>query len=159
MSIKARTYVSWVGLRGAVPIVFATYPWIEGIPQAKMIFNIVFFITILSLVVQGTSLSWMAKLLGLSKETPEEVKLTEFDVEFSDEIKSAMSEVTVKKSDLEEGNKIMDMPLPEKTLVVMVKRDNHYFIPKGNTELNVGDILLLISDDEEAIREMNKHLG
>ncbi len=159
MTWRAKGYVSWVGLRGAVPIVFATYPWIADIPQAKMIFNIVFFITILSLVIQGTTLTAMAKLLHLSKDTPESMKLTEFDVEFSEEIKSAMSEVTIKKGNLENGNKIMNIPLPEKTLVVMVKRNNHYFIPKGNTELNEGDILLLISDDEDALRETYKQLG
>ncbi|MCL1936968.1 MAG: potassium/proton antiporter [Candidatus Azobacteroides sp.] len=159
ISLKARIYVSWVGLRGAVPIIFATYPWIANISQAKMIFNIVFFITILSLIVQGSSLSWMAKFLGLSKETREETKLTEFDVEFSDEIKSAMSELVVKNVHLKNGHKIMNMDLPEKTLVVMVKRNNHYFIPKGNTELNEGDILLLISDDEAALRETYKQMG
>lgn len=158
MTTKAKVYVSWVGLRGAVPIVFATYPWIANVPQAKMIFNIVFFITILSLVIQGTTVSGMAALLGLSKEKHEQKKLTEFDVEFSEEIKSAMSEVTIKSSNLIHGNKMMNIPLPDKTLVVMVKRHDHYFIPRGNTELNEGDILLLISDDEEALRETYKQL-
>jgi len=159
ISLKARIYVSWVGLRGAVPIIFATYPWIAGIPQAKMIFNIVFFITILSLIVQGSSLSWMANLLGLSKEKREEVKLREFDVEFSEDIKSAMSEVTIKSEHLKNGHKIMNIALPERTLVVMVKRNNHYFIPKGNTELNEGDILLLISDDEKTLQETYKQMS
>ena len=153
ISLKARIYVSWVGLRGAVPIIFATYPWIADIPQSKMIFNIVFFITILSLIVQGTTLTGMAKLLGLSRKTREEIKLTEFDVEFSDEIKSYMSELTIEHRHLINGHKIMNMELPEKTLVVMVKRMNHYFIPKGNTELHEGDILLLISDDGETLRD------
>ncbi|MCL1934569.1 MAG: potassium/proton antiporter [Candidatus Azobacteroides sp.] len=156
ISLKARIYVSWVGLRGAVPIIFATYPWIANISQAKMIFNIVFFITILSLIVQGSSLSWMAKILGLSKKSREEMKLTEFDVEFSEDIKSAMSELTINKEHLKAGHKIMNMALPERTLVVMVKRKNHYFIPKGNTELSEGDILLLISDDEKSLSDMYK---
>ena len=159
ITLQARIYLSWVGLRGAVPIVFATYPLIAGISQAKMIFNIVFFITILSLIFQGSTLSWMAKLLGLSQETREEKKLTEFDVEFSEDIKSAMSELTVNKEHLKGGHKIMNMSLPEKTLVVMVKRNNHYFIPKGNTELYEGDILLLISDDEEALRNAYEEIG
>lgn len=64
MSGKAKLYVSWVGLRGAVPIIFATYPLIAQIPQASLIFNVVFFITILSLLIQGTTVSYMAKLLG-----------------------------------------------------------------------------------------------
>jgi cell volume regulation protein A len=159
ISFKARIYVSWVGLRGAVPIIFATYPWIAGLTEAKMIFNIVFFITILSLIIQGSTLSWMAKLLGLSEKSRIEKKLTEFDVEFSEDIKSAMSELTIKSDHLINGHKIMNMALPEKTLVVMVKRKNHYFIPKGNTELNEGDILLLISDDEKALRDTFKQIS
>ena len=90
MSFRARLFTSWVGLRGAVPIIFATYPWISEVPNAKMIFNIVFFITILSLVVQGTTVSGMAHLLKLSLPVPPKRQLKEFDVEFSDEIKSAM---------------------------------------------------------------------
>ena len=159
ITLRARVYVSLVGLRGAVPIIFATYPWIAGIPQAKMIFNIVFFITILSLIVQGSSLTWMARFLRLSKKKQEETKLTEFDVEFSEDIKSAMSELTIKSEHLVNGHKIMNISIPERTLVVMVKRNNHYFIPKGNTELNVGDILLLISDDEKALQETYKQMG
>ena len=65
-SFKGKLYISWVGLRGAVPIIFATYPMIAGIEHASMFFNIVFFITILSLVIQGTTISWMAKLLHLA---------------------------------------------------------------------------------------------
>ncbi len=83
LSAKARLFTSWVGLRGAVPIIFATYPWISDLPQAKMMFNIVFFITILSLVVQGTTVSSMAHWLGLSLPTLPKRKLKEFDVEFS----------------------------------------------------------------------------
>nr|MBP8903754.1 potassium/proton antiporter [Paludibacteraceae bacterium] len=67
LSRKARSYVAWVGLRGAVPIIFAMYPWIGGMPHAKDIFNIVFFITILSLIIQGTTVSAMAKWLHLSQ--------------------------------------------------------------------------------------------
>ena len=62
---KAKVYVSWVGLRGAVPIIFATYPLIAGIPNASFIFNVVFFITIVSLLIQGTTVSFMARRLGL----------------------------------------------------------------------------------------------
>lgn len=92
MTTKARAYVSWVGLRGAVPFIFATYPLIANIQHASLIFNVVFFITILSLVVQGTTVSFMAKLLGLS--TPEERKNV-FNVELPEEIKTAMSEIEV----------------------------------------------------------------
>jgi cell volume regulation protein A len=159
MSIKARFYISWVGLRGAVPIIFATYPWISEIPQAKMIFNIVFFITILSLVIQGTTVSSMARWLKLSLPTPPERKLKEFDVEFSDEIKSAMCEITVNDNMLKEGRRVMDVSMPDNTLLVMVKRGAKYFIPRGNTNLEKGDSLLIITDNEEAMIETRRQLG
>ncbi|MDR1848332.1 MAG: potassium/proton antiporter [Bacteroidales bacterium] len=159
MSKKAKTYISWVGLRGAVPIIFATYPWVAEIPQAKTIFNIVFFVTIVSLLVQGTTVSVMAKWLGLSRIRHKAKRLKEFDIEFSEDMKSATSEITLTEESFIHGHRIMDISLPDKTLVVMVKRDGHYFIPKGNTELKIGDILLLISDNEQALQETYKQLN
>jgi len=159
LSFKARIFTSWVGLRGAVPIIFATYPWVNDVPQAKMIFNIVFFITILSLMLQGTSVPLVAKWLKLSSVTPAKPKLKEFDVEFSDEIKSATCEIKVNQEMLKQGNNLMNINLPEHTLVVMVKRHDRYFIPRGNTHLEEGDSLLVITDNEEAMRETYRQLG
>ncbi len=159
LTFNARLFTSWVGLRGAVPIIFATYPMVNDVPQAKMIFNIVFFITILSLMVQGTTVSLLANWLNLSKILPSRPKLKEFDVEFSDEIKSATCEITVNKEMLKQGHNLLNINLPEHTLVVMVKRDNRYFIPRGNTHLEEGDSLLVITDNEEAMRETYRQLG
>jgi cell volume regulation protein A len=159
LSAKARIFTSWVGLRGAVPIIFATYPWINDLPQAKMMFNIVFFITILSLVVQGTTVSSMAHWLGLSLPVKERRKLKEFDVEFSDEIKSAMCEIKIEDEILKNGHRLMDLTLPDQTLVVMVKRRQRYFIPRGNTQLEKGDSILVITDNEEAMQETYRKLG
>ncbi|MBN2767321.1 MAG: potassium/proton antiporter [Paludibacteraceae bacterium] len=159
LSFKGRIFTSWVGLRGAVPIIFATYPWISQVPQAKMMFNIVFFITILSLVIQGTTVSSMAHWLGLALPVPPARKLKEFDVEFSDEIKSAMCEITVNEHMLKNGRRVMDVSMPDQTLLVMVKRSRKYFIPRGNTQLQKGDSLLIITDNEEAMRETYRQLG
>ncbi len=131
MSFNARIFTSWVGLRGAVPIIFATYPWIAGVPHAKVIFNIVFFITIISLVIQGTSIPTIAKWLRLSVPVHKTNKLKEFDIEFSDDIKSAMTEIRVEESMLENGNTLIDISLPDRALVAMVKRGENYFIPRG----------------------------
>jgi len=149
MTFKAKFFTSWVGLRGAVPIIFATYPWISQVPHAKTMFNIVFFITILSLMIQGTTVSGMAHWLKLALPGVKSNKLKEFDVEFSDEIKSVMSEITVKPEMLRNGKRIMDISLSDRTLVVMVKREQRYFIPRGNTQLEVGDSVLVISDEEK----------
>lgn len=157
MSGKAKLYVSWVGLRGAVPIIFATYPLIAQIQYASLIFNVVFFITIVSLIIQGTTVSTMAKLLGLSEK--EKKQNNEFGMELPEEIKSAMSEIEVLPTLLENGNHLMDLTLPDNTLVVMVKRDNKFFIPRGKTKLNMGDKLLVITDNDEELRNTYTKLG
>lgn len=155
-STRGKAYISWVGLRGAVPIIFATYPLTAGIEQAGLIFNVVFFITILSLLIQGTTVTSAAKLLGMVDE-PERQDV--FGIELPEGIKSAMSEIEVTPAVLEHGNKLMELSLPDHTLAVMVMRDNRYFIPKGNTILKEGDILLMISDNDEALLQSYETLG
>ncbi|MDR1760681.1 MAG: potassium/proton antiporter [Fibrobacter sp.] len=157
VSLKARLYISWIGLRGAVPIIFATYPFLAGIENASLIFDVVFFITILSLIVQGTTVSSSARLLGLSEEMTEDNNM--FGIELPDEIKSSMSEIAVIPSLLEKGNRLMNIALPDNTLVVMIKRQDKYFVPKGNTILFEGDKLVLLSDNEEALQETYRTLG
>lgn len=157
ISNKARLYVSWVGLRGAVPIIFATYPLIAGLEHASLIFNVVFFITIVSLVIQGTTVSSMACLLGLSEKESKENNY--FGMELPDEIKSAMSEIVVDHNLLTKGSCLMDINLPDNTLVVMVKRDNRYFIPKGKTRLANGDKLLMITDNDAELIKTYQELG
>lgn len=155
-SLRARLYISWVGLRGAVPIIFATYPLIAGVEHARWFFNIVFFITILSLLVQGTTVTYVARLLKLIDKPP--VK-EEFGVELSEDIRSVMSEIEITPQVLEHGNRLMDLSLPDHTLAVMVKRNNRYFVPKGNTVLKENDRLLMISDDNDALLESYKSIG
>lgn len=153
---KAKLYISWVGLRGAVPIIFATYPLIAGIENANLIFNVVFFITILSLLIQGTTVTHVARWLHLT-DAPE--RKDEFGIELPEEIKSAMSEIDITKEVLSHGNKLMQLKLPDHTLAVMVKREGKYFIPKGNTELQENDKLLMISDNDEALLQSYESLG
>ena len=155
-TMRAKTYISWVGLRGAVPIIFATYPWIAGIESANVIFNVVFFITILSLLIQGTTVTSVAKLLKLD-DIPERKDV--FEIDLPEEIKSAVSEITITEGLLTHGHNLMQLPLPDHTLAVMVKRDGRYFIPKGDTELRVGDVLLMISDNDEALKQSYIALG
>ena len=158
LNLQSRLFTSWVGLRGAVPIIFATYPLIYGVPGAKILFNIVFFITILSLLVQGTSIPWIARKLHVA-HPHKSIGKSAFELAFSEDIKSAMSEVVVTEESLRYGNKIMDIPLPDKTLVVMVKRSDSFFIPRGQTEIRENDRLLIISDDEKALQQTYEDLG
>ena len=155
-STKGKLYISWVGLRGAVPIISATYPLIAGIVNAGLIFNVVFFITILSLLIQGSSVTHVAKWLHLTDEPD---RKDEFGIELPEEIKSAMSEIDITPEVLTHGNKLMQLQLPDHTLAVMVKRNGKFFIPKGNTELRENDKLLMISDNDEALLQSYQSLG
>jgi cell volume regulation protein A len=152
---RARLYISWVGLRGAVPILFAIYPLMDHIEHAELLFNVVFLSTIISLVVQGTTVSGMANLLGLSYEEKESA----FDVNMHEDMKSALTEVEVNETMLEGGHTLKDITLPENTLVMMVCRNGEYFVPQGKTELRVGDKLLVITDRSEELESTYKDLG
>lgn len=151
-SKNGRLYISWVGLRGAVPIIFATYPLVAKVPNAELIFNSVFFITILSLLVQGMTVTKMAAWLGVSQK--DTAMKSDLDFELPDEMKSVLSEIDVTAELLAGGDKLMYIGLPAKTLVIMVKRDGGYFIPNGATELKDGDKLYVISDSENDLKEV-----
>lgn len=154
-SRRARIFVSWVGLRGAVPIIFATYPIVAGVENGRLIFNVVFMVTLISLLVQGTTVSGMANLLGLAYEERESA----FSVDMHQDMKSALTEVEVNETMLESGHTLKDITLPENTLVMMVCRDGEYFVPQGKTELKLGDKLLVISDRSEELATTYKDMG
>ena len=145
MSHRARWFVSWVGLRGAVPIIFATYPVVAGIPGSQQIFNVVFFITLLSLIIQGMTISAGARMLHL--DLPQEKEGNEFGVELPEEIDSQLMDQTLTAEMLKNGNRLADMDIPKGTLVMLVKRGNEFIIPNGQVELFEGDKLLFISEN------------
>jgi len=150
-SWRARLYVSWVGLRGAVPIIFATYALMApSVLHARFMFNMVFFITILSLLLQGTTVTRMAGWLGLK----ESVREKQFNVDLPDEITAAMVEWEVHPALLRDGDRLRDITLPPATLVIMVKRDGRYLVPTGNTRLYLDDKLLLIAQEESHLKEL-----
>ena len=152
---KARVYVSWVGLRGAVPIIFALYPLTNGVANADYLFNVVFLVTIISLLVQGNTVSAMANWLGLSFKERERT----FKLVVPDHIRSEFSEIEVNGAMLKNGNTLKDISLPGHTLVVMVCRGDSYFVPKGKTELRPGDKLLVVSDDNDELVKEVKSMG
>lgn len=154
-SAKARLYVSWVGLRGAVPIIFATYPVVEHIDGAEMLFNIVFFVTLISMAVQGTTVSGMANALGLAYEERE----TSFGEALQERMTAAFTEVEVNGQLLGLGRKLSDITLPDNTLVVMICRDGDYFVPRGNAELIEGDKLLVLSDRNDELDSQYREMG
>ena len=154
-STKARWYISWVGLRGAVPILFALYPVVAELPHADLMFNVVFLSTILSLMVQGTTVSGMANALGLAFEERE----ASFDVNMHEDMTAGMTEVEVNEQMLHSGRTLKEITLPENTLVMMICREGDYFVPQGKTELQVGDKLLVITDRKEELASTYREMG
>ena len=145
---RDKMMLSWVGLKGAVPIIFAILCKSEGVPNADLIFNVVFLCTLVSLLTQGTTLTLAAKKLRLDTPPEEERSLEHFDLDLPDEIQSSAREVEVTDKLLTKGNTLKELSLPPRTLVVMVRRGEDFFVPTGSSELQLGDQLLVISDKD-----------
>ena len=145
---RDKVMLSWVGLKGAVPIIFAIMCKSEGVPFADMIFNVVFLCTIVSLLTQGTTLTLVAKKLNLDTPQKEVHSLEHFDLDLPDEIQSSAREVEVTDKLLAKGNTLKELSIPPRTLVIMVRRGEDFFVPTGSSELQIGDQLLVISDKD-----------
>jgi len=145
ISLRSKTFISWVGLRGAVPIIFATYPVVANIEGAGQIFNIVFFVTLLSLLIQGTTVISSARKLKLIDNEAEDED--EFGVELPDELPSTLHTITLTDQHLVSCNTLRDMHLPAGSLVMMIKRGQRYIVPNGSVNLQPGDSLLIIKEE------------
>ncbi len=157
MKLRRRLYISWVGLRGAVPIVFATYPLLAGVEKANMIFNIVFFISLTSVLIQGTTLSVVAKWLHVA--LPMKVKpKAPIDALLSDSEKTAMAEIQIPESSFAVDKKIVSLEFPRSAIIAMIKRDEAYITPNGSTVIEAGDVLIVLSDKQDGIRQVYESL-
>ncbi|HPM42276.1 MAG TPA: potassium/proton antiporter [Candidatus Omnitrophota bacterium] len=148
MSMRKKVMVAWVGLRGSVPIILATFPFMAGIPQADTIFNIVFFVVFASVLIQGTSIPVVSKILKLDvpfsrrRQYPIEFEKTEgIDAELTDVIVPYNSEAV--------GKRIGDLKVPEKCLIVLISRGDKFIIPSGSVILEGGDILLVLANEAD----------
>ncbi len=146
---RSKLFISWVGLRGSVPIVFATYPLLAGIPKADLIFNLVFFISVSSVLLQGTTLAYVAKLLHVTLP-PGIKRRTGFDFELSDNIKAEMKEITIATGARAAGKRIVQLSIPPTINILAVKRGGAYIAPKGSTKLQAGDVLSVLAEDKNA---------
>lgn len=141
---RAMHFVSFVGLRGAAPIIFATYPVVANVPGSDIIFNIVFFVTLFSLVFQGMAIAPVARKLKL--DIPYVETESEFGIELPDDIDRQLRDKVISEDDLENGCRIMDIKLDKGTLIILVKRGDKILTPSGSLELYAGDKLLLIDE-------------
>jgi cell volume regulation protein A len=149
MNWRKKLFVSWVGLRGAAPIVFATYPLLAGVSYAGMIFNLVFFISGISVLLQGTTLPIMAKWLHVS--VPEKLRRKfPLDIELKDDLKSELIEVDIPEGAGAVGKSLVELALPKTAMIVLIHRDGKYLTPNGDTRLRSKDHLLIMSDRKAA---------
>ena len=157
MKLRRRFYISWVGLRGAVPIVFATYPLLAGIDKADMMFNIVFFISVTSILIQGTTLSIVAKWLNVG--IPEKAKkITEIDQLILDLPKSSMQEFVILPDFFAVNKRIVDVNFPSSAFIVTIKRDNQYIRPGGSTVIHAHDVLMVLADTPKEYLKVQESL-
>ena len=158
MKLRRRFYISWVGLRGAVPIVFATYPLLAGIDKANMIFNIVFFISLTSILIQGTTLSVVAKWLNVSIPSSEKT-LTPSEKFLEEHPKTEMREIGIASGSKVVGQQIVDLEFPKTAIIAMIKRGDKYITPIGSTVIEADDLLIVLSENEKGIKEVFKALN
>lgn len=157
MKLRRRFYISWVGLRGAVPIVFATYPLLAGIERAHMIFNIVFFISVTSVLIQGTTLSVVAKWLHVALPIKAK-KLTATDLLLAENPKAEMQEIIITPDCSAVNKKIVDLGFPKNAIIAMIIRGDSYITPNGSTKIEEDDTLVVLADRFEVFDEVHKAL-
>ena len=143
---REKLFVSWTGLRGAVPIILATYPLTEGHPQAKYMFNLIFFVVLTSVMIQGKTLALAAKLLKLDAVVRETKAWTlNFDITPGSGA-DITSEVDLVPDAEVIGKQVKDLKFPDGVTILLINRGDKYMIPKGWTVLEENDTLLLFGD-------------
>ncbi|MDP2653115.1 MAG: potassium/proton antiporter [Candidatus Omnitrophota bacterium] len=149
LQINEKAMLSWVGLRGAVPIILATFPLIEKIPQADTIFNIVFFTVLTSILLQGTSIPAVSRWLKVDAPfVNKRIYPIEIDSSTSG-IDANLEDVIVPFESDVIGKRLFQVGVPENCLVVLICRDEKFLIPNGKTELQGGDVLLTLGNKED----------
>lgn len=143
--LRDKLMISWVGLRGATPIVLATFPVLANIPGADIIFNIVFFVVLISVLVQGSTLIVIAKYLGITVPYTEPVKYP-FELRNDQDIRNQLVEITASKGSPAIDRQIVNLGLPDASLIVLINRKQDIVVPNGNTIIEEDDVLIVLAD-------------
>lgn len=139
--LRDKALVSWVGLRGAVPIILATFPFVAGMEEADLIFHIVFFIVLTSALVQGTTIPFIAKLLKVTEPfAPESFQ------KMAEQLKSELTPIEIPEGSAVIGRKVVDAGFPKGVLIVFIWRDDKFIVPDGRTVLERNDKLFVLTD-------------
>ncbi len=157
-NFREKLFVSWTGLRGAVPIILATYPLTEGHPQAKYMFNLIFFVVLTSVMLQGKTLANVAKWLGLDAAVREaKTYPLAFDI-----TPGAGTEETREVDLLPDaaviGHTVSELKFPEGVTILLINRGTKFLIPKGGTVLERDDTLLLFGERAK-LSDVEKNLA
>lgn len=139
--------IGWAGLRGAVPIVLATFPFTAGVPGGQTIFDVVFFVVLVSVLLQGTTLLPLVRRLGL--DTPRAAWAPVAEALPIDDVDVDLIELIVSDDLRLVDRRLDELGRPERTLVAAVVRDDRVIIPTGETRIRVGDVLLLTTQGED----------
>jgi cell volume regulation protein A len=148
LDLRERLLVSWAGLRGAVPIVLAIYPLMQGVERSHTIFDVVFFVVLLSVLVQGTTVGWLARRLRLHMPAqalpPLHVELASWNIFDGDVLLFRVEE----KSGLA-GRPLRDLPLPADALAMLIVRGDELVPPRGSTALQPGDFVYFFAKEKD----------
>ncbi len=147
-NFRSKLFISWVGLRGGVPIVFATYPLIAGIDKADIIFNLVFFISVTSVLLQGTTLAYVAKKLHL--DIPSKAK-RRTELEIAVNAKREKVQIQINADNPAVGRMVVQLEFPKAAQIMTIKRDDKYIIPGGATVLMENDKLFILAEDKNTV--------
>jgi cell volume regulation protein A len=155
--LREQAVIAWVGLRGATPIVLATFPLVEGVEGAGLLFNVVFFVVLVSVLLQGTTLDTVARLLDATVPVPNR---TRAPLEAGQPLPdgTALRELEIPRGSVADGAMIVDLHLPKRALLVLVERDGTYIVPTGSTTLAENDIVLLLAD-ADAMEQARQRLA
>ena len=149
--VREQAVISWVGLRGATPIILATFPLVEGIPAAQLLFDVVFFVVLTSILVQGTTVSRVARLFRAT--TPSEARPpTPLEPGHPLPDGTSLRSLDIPAASSVDGRSVVELGLPRRALLVLIDRDGTYIVPTGGTRLAAGDTVLLLADDDNTRR-------
>lgn len=148
LNLKKKAMVAWVGLRGSVPIILATFPFTAGVPQADVYFNVVFFVVIASLFIQGMSIPAISRALNLDLPA---ARKKNYPIEFEkvEGIDADLNDIIVPYNSRVAGRTIRELNVPENCLIMLVSRDDKFIIPTGSTVLHGGDVLLVLANERD----------
>jgi len=150
-SLREKVMVSWVGLRGAAPIILATFPYLAGISKADTVFHLVFFIVLTSVLIQGTSIPLVARWLGVDAPATDR---RQHPLEFvpAGSSRHDLVEIKIPPGSAAAGKQIVELGLPIGALAVLINRSGDYIVPSGGTVLAEGDTVLVLADKESLAR-------